>query len=62
MTRAQEDTIDRLATAHGRVCVRDGYADDLVRVTAPGGAHWLVDEAGHASPHIPNHSIDWSYQ
>jgi hypothetical protein len=60
MTRQQETTMERLALAHGRVAVHDGYRDRAIRVTAPNGAHWIVGEGGNARDAGVNFSIDWS--
>ena len=60
MTRQQQDTLDLLALTHGRVAVRDGYADRAIRVTAPGGAHWIIGESGTARDAGVNHTTRWN--
>jgi hypothetical protein len=42
VTRAQENRIEQLAEAHGRVCVRHHYTDGDVRVTAENGHHYIL--------------------
>lgn len=59
MTRAQEEAVERLVLAHGRVQVADGYTDGAVRVTAPSGAHWRVGPGGAVRDAGVNHSVDW---
>lgn len=42
----QDNTIERLALAHGRLMIDSGYADGSIRVTAPSHAEWVVSESG----------------
>lgn len=61
MTREQEDRIDRIAQAAGRVNINKPYIDGSVEVTIPSGACWLVSVDGHLTVRPYNHNIDWSY-
>jgi hypothetical protein len=45
-TRMQENTLDRMCEAYGRLLVRHGYADRTVRVTVETGKHFKISEAG----------------
>lgn len=56
----QDATVERLALKHGRLAVREGYANGVVAVTAPDGSHFIVNEDGVPTEVQPDFSIDWS--
>ena len=60
MTHEQQDSLDRLATIHGRTCVREGYTDRRVRVTVPGGGHFHILESGIIKSQPNDNSVDWT--
>lgn len=57
----QQDTIDRFARTHGRVEMRDGYADESVRVTVPTGEVYSISPEGVERYTGRNSAVDWSY-
>lgn len=59
MLTEQEDTRDRLAVEHGRVCVREGYADGHVEIVYPPCTAVVVNEAGRITKRTIDTSIDW---
>jgi hypothetical protein len=61
-TRAQDETIDRIATHHGNVAVRDGFADEHCDVTTDTGMCFRVTPEGVATQARANYSIDWRQQ
>ena len=60
MTPEQQDAIDLFALEYGRTLVHEGYADQNVRLTIPGGGHWHITPDGIPHPRQPDHSIDWN--
>ena len=59
LTREQDETIERLALASGRVHV-SSYADGSARATIPSGVEYLINPSGTVRSTGYNHSIDWS--
>jgi hypothetical protein len=62
MNRPQEQTLERWAQEHGRVHVREGYADGHIELTVYGGKSWKVNEQGVPSEQAPDFSVDWGYK
>lgn len=62
MNHFQEHVRDRLAHEHGRVLVRDGYADEHVELTMPRGVHVYVSKYGVQRDLPADHSVDWRYE
>jgi hypothetical protein len=60
MTREQDTALERLALRHGRVHVREGYADGTVRMTTPNGHELQVDDSGQVLREGHDFSIDWA--
>lgn len=56
----QQNTIDRLAIAHGRVAIQPPYSDGLVSVTIDNGREFLVSLDGHVVRERLNFSINWN--
>lgn len=54
-----EHTIERLALIHGRVAVKEGFADGKIRATVPSGAEFHISEDGAATKVGVNFSINW---
>ena len=59
-TREQDTFIETAALEHGRVAVRDGFADQHIDVTVDTGLCWNVSAEGVARRVGPNFSITWS--
>lgn len=59
-SRPQDEVIERLALTHGRVAVRDGFADKHIDVTVEGGQCFHVNADGIARQVGGNYSIDWT--
>jgi hypothetical protein len=56
---AQDSALDRLAEAHGRVHIADGFEHGDVRATIPSGAEFRVGLDGVAHKIGLNFSVDW---
>jgi hypothetical protein len=57
---SQQNLIDSLTETHGRVCIRDGYADGHITITIPSGREYTVNDEGRTTKVGVNFSIDWS--
>jgi hypothetical protein len=59
-TRQQDEAVDKLSLKHGRLLVRTGYEDKFIRVTAPSGAHYIIDEEGRIQTRGTDFSVNWN--
>jgi hypothetical protein len=51
--------MERLALEHGRVNIRDGFADGHIVMSVESGAAWIVPQYGTPRATL-NHSVRWS--
>lgn len=58
-TREQDATIERLGLRHGRLAVRDYYADNVVEAVAPNGHRYLIPPHGAEKDAGTCWSVDW---
>jgi hypothetical protein len=59
-TRQQDNMVEKLSLKHGRLLVRTGYADKSIRVTAPNGAHYIINPEGQAKQVQSDFSVNWN--